>query len=46
MTTKITQTFGAKTAERVKKFGKYGDSFDDILKRMVDHCEKCKGYKK
>ena len=30
------------TRERLKKFGQYGDTYDDILNRLMDHEEEKK----
>jgi predicted CopG family antitoxin len=34
------------TYERLKKFGVFGESFDDLLTRFMDHMDKCERIKK
>lgn len=35
-----TISIGTETWERLKKLGKFGESFDDLLNRLMDNIEK------
>ncbi len=35
-----TISIGARTWERLKKFGEFGESFDDILNRLMDNMKR------
>lgn len=42
MTDSTTQKLRTETLERCKKYGKMGDSFDDVLNKILDKLEKSK----
>lgn len=42
MTDSTTQKLKTKTLERVQKYGKMGDTFDDVLNKILDMMEKRK----
>jgi hypothetical protein len=37
-----TLSIGIETYQRLKGFGKFGESFDDLFNRILDELEECK----
>jgi hypothetical protein len=37
-----TLSIGIKTYQRLKNFGKFGESFDDLFNRIMDEIEECR----